>query len=57
MVSALFHAGADLFRINMSHATHDQMRRQVEMIRALQEEGFEAGDDVEIGGVLLDLDL
>ncbi|HTV34085.1 MAG TPA: pyruvate kinase [Methylocella sp.] len=37
MVSALFHAGADLFRINMSHATHEQMRAQVGMIRALQE--------------------
>ena len=49
MVSALFHAGADLFRINMSHATHDQMRRQVEMIRALQEE---CGRPI---GVLIDL--
>ena len=48
-VSALFHAGADLFRINMSHATHDQMRRQVEMIRALQEE---CGRPI---GVLIDL--
>lgn len=38
MVSALFHAGADLFRINMSYATHDQMRWQAGMIRALQEE-------------------
>lgn len=38
MVSAMFLAGADLFRINMSHATHDEMRAQVDMIRALQEE-------------------
>ena len=31
--------------------------RQIGVIRALEEEGFEAGDDVEIGGVLFDLDL
>src|SRR3984893_3965942 len=37
-ISALFHAGADLFRINMSHTTHDQMRGQAGMIRTLQEE-------------------
>ncbi|WGJ15141.1 pyruvate kinase [Methylocapsa sp. D3K7] len=49
MVSALFHAGADLFRINMSHASHDQMRNQVEMIRALQEE---CGRPI---GILIDL--
>ena len=49
MVSALFHAGADLFRINMSHASHDQMRSQVEMIRALQEE---CGRPI---GILIDL--
>ena len=49
MVSALFHAGADLFRINMSHATHDQMRAQVEMIRTLQEE---CGRPI---GILIDL--
>jgi pyruvate kinase len=48
-ISALFHAGADLFRINMSHATHDQMRRQAGMIRALQEE---CGRPI---GILLDL--
>jgi pyruvate kinase len=38
MVAELFHAGADLFRINMSYATHDQLRWQAGMIRALQEE-------------------
>ena len=31
--------------------------RQIGVIRALEEAGFEAGDDVEIGGVLFDLDL
>ena len=30
--------------------------RQIGVIRALQEAGFAAGDDVEIGGVLFDLD-
>jgi len=48
-IAALFHAGADLFRINMSHATHDQMRGQIGMIRALQEE---CGRPI---GILLDL--
>jgi GTP-binding protein len=31
--------------------------RQIGVIRALQEAGFQAGDDVEIGGVLFDLDV
>jgi Pyruvate kinase, barrel domain len=42
-VSAMFHADADLFRINMSHATHDQLRTQVGMIRALQEQITQSG--------------
>ena len=37
-VAALFDAGADVFRINMSHASHDAMRERVAMIRALEEE-------------------
>lgn len=37
-VRALFDAGADLFRINMSHASHDDMRNQVETIRKVEEE-------------------
>jgi pyruvate kinase len=48
-VSAMFHAGADLFRINMSHATHDQLRTQVGMIRAFQEQ---CGRPI---GILIDL--
>jgi pyruvate kinase len=36
-VAALFEAGADVFRINMSHASHDAMRERVAMIRALEE--------------------
>ncbi len=37
-VGALFDAGADVFRINMSHASHDAMRERVAMIRSLEEE-------------------
>jgi pyruvate kinase len=48
-LAALFEAGADVFRINMSHASHDSMRDQVRMIRAVQ-----AGARRPIG-ILLDL--
>ena len=34
----LFRAGTDVFRINMSHASHDDMRERVEMIRSLEQE-------------------
>ena len=37
-VAALFDAGADVFRINMSHASHDAMRERVATIRSLEEE-------------------
>jgi pyruvate kinase len=37
-VAALFDAGADVFRINMSHASHDAMRERVAMIRSLEED-------------------
>jgi pyruvate kinase len=37
VVEALFRAGADVFRINMSHASHDMMRERVATIRALEE--------------------
>ncbi len=37
MVAKLFEAGADVFRINMSHATHDGMRERIRTIRALSE--------------------
>jgi len=36
VVEQLFMAGADVFRINMSHATHDGMRERVATIRALE---------------------
>ena len=48
-VAALFAAGADVFRINMSHASHDAMRQRVSMIRSLEEE---TGRPI---GILVDL--
>ena len=48
-IAALFAAGADVFRINLSHASHDAMRERVGMIRALEEE---AGRPI---GILVDL--
>jgi pyruvate kinase len=38
VLSALFHAGADVFRINMSHTSHDGMREWVKKIRGLEAE-------------------
>jgi pyruvate kinase len=37
-VASLFEAGADVFRINMSHASHDAMRERIAMIRSLEEQ-------------------
>src|SRR5208337_2667229 len=48
-IAALFEAGTDVFRINMSHASHDAMRERVAMIRALEEE---TGRPI---GILVDL--
>ena len=48
-LKTLHRAGADVFRINMSHASHDSMREQVRMIRAVQ---ADSGRPI---GVLLDL--
>ena len=36
MLARLFEAGADVFRINMSHASHDAMRERIRMIRSLE---------------------
>jgi pyruvate kinase len=36
MIEKLHKAGADLFRINMSHASHDVMRSLISMIRAVE---------------------
>ncbi|MGL5137269.1 MAG: pyruvate kinase [Beijerinckiaceae bacterium] len=35
-VARLFQAGADIFRINMSHSSHDMMRARVKQLRALE---------------------
>ena len=32
-IAALFKAGADVFRINMSHTAHDKLRELVRIIR------------------------
>ena len=38
MIARLFQAGADVFRINMSHTAHDAMRRLTDAIRAVEQE-------------------
>src|SRR5262245_23152453 len=48
-VRALFDAGADVFRLNFSHGTHDQHRERVEIIRRIERD---TGRPI---GVLLDL--
>ncbi len=37
-IAALFAAGADVFRINMSHTPHDRMRELVRTIRTIEQE-------------------
>ncbi|MGP0058129.1 MAG: pyruvate kinase [Beijerinckiaceae bacterium] len=49
VIADLFRAGADVFRINMSHASHDDMRDRVRIIRSLE---AEFGRPI---GILLDL--
>jgi pyruvate kinase len=36
MIRALFEAGADVFRLNMSHGTHDDIRARHEVIRKVE---------------------
>jgi pyruvate kinase len=38
IIGSLFEAGADVFRINMSHTAHDKMRELVQTIRAVEAE-------------------
>jgi pyruvate kinase len=38
MIARLFAAGADVFRINMSHSSHDRLRELVAAIRAVEAE-------------------
>src|SRR5688572_26723592 len=35
-IERLFYAGADVFRINMSHASHEDLRERRETIRAIE---------------------
>jgi pyruvate kinase len=49
MIGKLFAAGADVFRINMSHTSQDRMRELVGMIRAVEQE---TGRPI---GILVDL--
>jgi len=36
MITKLFQAGADVFRLNMSHLSRDRLKERVEMIRAVE---------------------
>lgn len=38
MIRALFEAGADVFRLNMSHGTHEDIRARHEIIRKVEED-------------------
>src|SRR6266850_2789946 len=49
VIADLFRAGADVFRINMSHTSHERMRELVSLIRAVE---FEYGRPI---GILVDL--
>ena len=35
-IRALFEAGADVFRLNMSHGTHDEQRARYDIIRKIE---------------------
>ena len=48
-LAELFDAGADLFRLNFSHGSHEEHRKRYELIRKLEEE---AGQPI---GILMDL--
>lgn len=57
MVGKLFDAGVDVFRINMSHASHDGMRKQIDMIRAVEKRfGRPIGIMADLQGPKLRLD-
>jgi pyruvate kinase len=49
VIASLFRAGADVFRINMSHTSHERMR---ELVAAIREVEAEFGRPI---GILLDL--
>ncbi len=48
-IASLFEAGADVFRINMSHTDHDRLRRMVAIIREVEND---VGRPI---GILVDL--
>ena len=48
-IQTLFHAGVDVFRMNFSHGTHEDHKKRLEIIRAVE---TEVGRPI---GVLLDL--
>ena len=37
-ISALFKAGADVFRLNFSHGSHEDHQKRYELIRAIEDE-------------------
>ena len=49
VISALYNAGADVFRLNMSHGSHDEIRAKHQIIRQIEEE---TGSTI---GILADL--
>jgi pyruvate kinase len=49
MIAKLFEAGADVFRINMSHTSHDKMR---ELVKAIRQVEADHGRPI---GILVDL--
>jgi pyruvate kinase len=49
MIARLFAAGADVFRINMSHTSHERMRELISLIRAVERD---TGRPI---GILVDL--
>ena len=49
VIQRLFEAGADVFRINMSHTSHERMRELIGMIRSVEQE---VGRPI---GILVDL--
>jgi predicted RND superfamily exporter protein len=51
MIEKLFLAGADVFRINMSHSDHDTMRKLVATIRQIEAEV--PGLHIELGGGII----
>ena len=50
-ISKLFLAGVDVFRINMSHSSHDNMRKTIAMIRSVEDRlNFPIGILVDLQG-------